>query len=83
MMTSTRYGVNLGQENQLTLPEEVVRQLGLQPGDRLVVEIDDENPCRVEIRPVRRSYAGILDGVFGTDEEALAYVRAERASWDE
>ena len=82
-MTSTRYGVNLRQENQLTLPEEVVRQLGLRPGDRLVIETNDSDPCRIEIRPVRRSYAGILDGVFGTDEEALAYVRAERASWGE
>ena len=82
-MTGTRYGVTLCQENQLTLPEEVVRQLGLQPGDRLVIEIDDANPCRAELRPVRRSYAGLLDGVYGTDEEALAYVRAERASWEE
>lgn len=82
-MTGTRFGVTLSPENQLTLPEEVLRQLDLQPGDRLVVEIDDANPCQVELRPVRRSYAGILDGVYGTDEEALAYVRAERASWDE
>ena len=82
-MTGTRFGVTLSQENQVTLPEEVVRQLGLQPGDRLVVEIDEADPYRVELRPVRRSYAGLLDGVYGTDEEALAYVRAERASWDE
>lgn len=82
-MTGTRFGVTLSQENQLTLPEEVVRQLGLQPGDRLVVEINQADPCRVELRPVRRSYAGLLDGVYGTDEEALAYVRAERASWEE
>lgn len=81
-MTSTRYGATLSQENQLTLPEEVVRQLGLQPGDRVVVEIDAADPCRVELRPVRRSYAGLLDGVYGTDEEALDYVRAERASWE-
>ena len=82
-MTSTRFGITLGQENQLTLPEEVVRELGLQPGDRLVLEVDEANPCRVELRPIRRSYAGILDGVYGTDDEALAYVRAERASWEE
>lgn len=82
-MTGTRFGVTLSQENQVTLPGEVVRQLDLQPGDRLVVEIDEANPCRVEVRPIRRSYAGSLDGVYGTDEEALAYVRAERASWDE
>ena len=82
-MTSSRYGVTLSPEYQLTLPEEVVRRLGLNPGDRLVIEIDEGNPRHVELRPIRRSYAGILDGVFGTDEEALAYVRAERASWDE
>ena len=82
-MTSMRYGVTLSQGNQVTLPEEVVRRLGLEPGDQLVVEIDEADPRRAELRPIRRSYAGILGGMFGTDEEALAYVRAERASWDE
>jgi antitoxin ChpS len=75
--------VRLRAKNQITLPDAIVRRLGLEPGDRLVLEIDDEQPDRVELRPIRRSYAGILAGVFGTDDEAVAYVRGERASWPE
>ena len=75
--------VTLRKKNQLTLPESIVHELGLQPGDRIVVEIDEARPGRVELRPIRRSYAGILTGVYGTDEEALEYVRGERASWEQ
>jgi hypothetical protein len=75
--------VTLGEKHELTLPESIIRELRLQPGDRIVVEIDDARPGRVELRPIRRSYAGILTGVYGTDEEALDYVRSERASWEQ
>lgn len=75
--------VKLGNENQLTLPDEVVSRLKLTPGDPLLVEIDETDPFRVQIRPDLRSYAGILNGMWGTDEEALEYVRNERASWDQ
>jgi len=74
--------VKLRNKNQLTLPEDIVKRLNLAPGDRLIVEIDDDKPRQARIRPLRRSYAGILDGMWGTDEEALEYVRNERASWD-
>jgi antitoxin component of MazEF toxin-antitoxin module len=75
--------VRLRQKNQLTLPDAIVKQLDVQPGDRLVVHVDESCPDHVTIRPIRRSYAGLLKGVYGTDEEALEYVRAERASWDQ
>ena len=82
-MASIELEVCLRQKNQITLPEAVVRRLGLQTGDRLVIEVPESDPDRLEMRPIRRSYAGLLDGVYGTDEEALEYVRAERASWDD
>ena len=82
-MSTLELEVSLRPKNQLTLPEEVVRRLGLRPGDRLVVAIDDTQPGRAQLRPIRRSYAGILTGIYGTDEEALEYVRGERASWDQ
>ncbi|MCC7368415.1 MAG: AbrB/MazE/SpoVT family DNA-binding domain-containing protein [Chloroflexi bacterium] len=76
--------VTLRQKNQITLPHEIVRELGMQPGDRLVVEFDSERPGKVELRPVRRSYAGIAEGLYGgTLEEELAYIREERASWEQ
>jgi bifunctional DNA-binding transcriptional regulator/antitoxin component of YhaV-PrlF toxin-antitoxin module len=82
-MATVEHEVRLRQKNQLTLPEEIVRLLRLEPGDRLVVEVDESQPDRMHIRPIRRSYKGILEGVYGTDDEALEYVRAERASWDQ
>ena len=82
-MANLELEVSLRQKNQITIPEEVVRRLGLAPGDRLVMAIDDAQPDPMQLRPIRRSYAGLLTGVYGTDEEALEYVRAERASWDQ
>lgn len=57
-MTTGEIEVNLRNKNQLTLPEAVVRRLGLQPGDRLMVEIDDEHPDEVKLRPLRLGVTG-------------------------
>jgi hypothetical protein len=73
---------NLRPKNQVTLPEAVAARLGAAPGDRLVFELDEARPGRVQLRRVRRSYYGALAGVFGTPDEAAAYLREERASWD-
>jgi bifunctional DNA-binding transcriptional regulator/antitoxin component of YhaV-PrlF toxin-antitoxin module len=74
--------VRLNGNNELTLPDEVVKRLKLEPGNRLIIAMDDDGPDRAQIRALLRSYAGLLNGMFGTDEEALEYVRAERASWE-
>jgi len=74
--------VSLRAKNQLTLPEPVVRRLGIEPGDNLIVEIRESQPGEVLIRPLRRSYAGIAAGVYGTPEEAEAYVQGERDAWE-
>ena len=75
--------VHLRKKNQLTLPEPIAERLGVEPGDRLVFEADDEDPTRIRVRPLRRSYAGLLAGVYGTPEEMAAYLRDERAGWGE
>ncbi len=82
-MTTVEVEVGLRQKNQLTLPESIAERLGVQPGDRLLFEIDDDQPERVQVRPVRRSYAGALAGVYGTPEEVATYLPEERASWGE
>ncbi len=73
--------VTLRAKNQLTLPEPVVKRLGIGPGDDLVVQLDERQGI-VRLRPLRRSYAGIAAGLYGTAEEARAYVEGERASWE-
>lgn len=80
-MIDAAYTVSLRPKNQLTLPAAVVKQLDIRPGDRVIVEVDSEHPGRVQLRAVRRSYAGILEGMFGTPEEEAAYIREERESW--
>jgi AbrB family looped-hinge helix DNA binding protein len=62
--------VKLRRKNQLTLPEEIAERLGVGPGDRLVVSLDEDQPTIAVLRPLLRSYAGILKGVYGTPDEA-------------
>jgi hypothetical protein len=66
---------------QLTLPESVAGALAAGPNDRLVFEADPSEPGVVRIRKARTTWAGVLAGAFGTEEEFAAFVRQERASW--
>jgi bifunctional DNA-binding transcriptional regulator/antitoxin component of YhaV-PrlF toxin-antitoxin module len=63
--------------NQLTIPEPIVRALGLEAGARLLFRTDGD---RVELIVVRDSYAGALRGVWGAD--AQAWLAEERAAWE-
>ena len=85
MLTSKPFEVKvcLRAKNQLTLPEPIARRLGVEPGDQLILSVDENEPRIVHVRPVLRSYAGIAAGVYGTPEEVAEYIRGERASWDE
>jgi antitoxin ChpS len=73
----------LSSKHQITLPVEVVRRLGLEPGDRLAVRVEDD---RIVLRPRPRDwveyYRGRLRGVYGSSvEEIDEYIRKERESW--
>jgi bifunctional DNA-binding transcriptional regulator/antitoxin component of YhaV-PrlF toxin-antitoxin module len=82
-MKTVEVEVQLRRKNQLTLPEAIAERLDVRPGDRLIMEIDEENPREIRVRPLLKSYAGILKGLYGTPEEAAEYLRQERASWEE
>lgn len=75
--------VNLRRKNQVTLPQPIADRLGAKPGDRLVFETDGEEPGVIQVRRLLNSYAGVADGVYGTEEEVAEYLRQERASWGE
>jgi antitoxin ChpS len=73
----------LSSKNQITLPVAMVRRLGLEPGRRLMLRLEDD--CIV-LRPEPEDWVeylhGSMKGVYGnTREEMDAYVRRERASW--
>jgi AbrB family looped-hinge helix DNA binding protein len=73
----------LSSKNQITLPVAMVRQLGLRPGRRLMLRLEDD---RIILRPEPEDWVeyfrGSMKGVYGkTLQEMDDYVRQERASW--
>jgi AbrB family looped-hinge helix DNA binding protein len=73
--------VDLRDKNQITLPKRVADVLGVHPGDRLIFVVDECDPTVVHMHRLPDSYAGALAGVYGTPEEAKAYLQAEREAW--
>lgn len=84
-MAKLEVEVTIRPKNQITLPAEIAERLGVHAGDRILFSLlEGEALPRAEVRPLRRSYAGILRGVYGENEEEIeAYIRGERESWDE
>jgi antitoxin ChpS len=73
----------LSSKNQITLPVAMVRRLGLTPGRKLMLRLEND---RIVLRPEPEDWVeylrGSAKGVYGnTREEMDAYVRRERASW--
>ena len=75
--------VTLRAKSQVTLPQRIVQKLNLKPGDDLIIRLQENEPDVIHIHPLRRSYAGVAAGVYGTPDEVRAYIRGERSAWDE
>ena len=69
----------LRERNQVTIPDEIVREAGIKPGDRFLVELGDDDGETLVLRRVRASYAGALRGLWGEDSDR--YLEAERNDW--
>ncbi len=71
-------------ETEVSLPADVLKQLGWAVGTKLVVNVVDKDTIILARRPENyaEAFAGRLTGVFGTHEEVLRYLDEERASWD-
>ncbi len=72
--------ITISSKNQVTLPVEIVRSLGLKAGDKLVAELIDD---RIVLLPQPASWAdymiGSLSGVYGsTKEEIDRYIEEVR-----
>ncbi len=70
-------------KNQITVPDAIIRALGAAPDDVLAFEADPAEPGVARIRLMPHDFSGSLTGMWGTTEEVIAYVRAERESWGE
>jgi bifunctional DNA-binding transcriptional regulator/antitoxin component of YhaV-PrlF toxin-antitoxin module len=80
-MARIRGATRLSSRNQITLPIEVVRKLGLRTGTRLFVEDFGETILLVPDVPEEQEQAV---GTYGrTAEEVATYIAAERATWKE
>lgn len=71
-------------KNQISLPAQGMRMLGWGRGDRLLVEVLDDDFVVLIRRPrsYTDSYAGRLSDLFGSPEDTLRYLEAERKSWE-
>ena len=73
----------LSSKHQISLPAALVRELGLEPGDKLSVRLEDGS---IVLRPRPRDWvsylAGSMPGYYGkTKEEIDAYLKEVRGDW--
>jgi AbrB family looped-hinge helix DNA binding protein len=62
----------ISSKNQITLPAHILREMGLQPGDRLAVGREGNRlVLRARPRDWVRHYAGSLSGLYGGTREEI------------
>ena len=74
--------VKVSSKYQIVIPKRVREELGLRPGDRFLIAIEDGKVV-MRLRP--RSYARHLRGLHKEvwqGIEATEYVQEERESWE-
>lgn len=74
----------ISSKNQITLPAQLMREMGLGAGDRLAIRREGN---RLVLRPRPKDwveyYGGSLRGIYGdTKEEMDAYVSGLRDEWE-
>ena len=73
----------ISSKNQITLPAEIIRDLGLRAGDKLAVELINGRIVAIKQPESWVDYvAGSAQGVYGGTKTAVdRYVAEERAAW--
>jgi len=68
----------LSSKNQIVIPREARKALGLKPGDKLlVVPMGDRILVLQKPKSYRKAISGMGRGLYGTD-----YLKKERESWE-
>lgn len=75
--------VRIGGRGVVNLPARVLRSTGWSAGDRLYVELLDNEMVVLLRRPeaIADAFAGRLTHLFPDPEETRQFLREERASW--
>ncbi len=84
VITVRTYGhVRVSTKGQVVIPLPVRRQLGIEPGDQLVIVGGENEAILMKAKRYAESLRGIGAGVYGrTREDIDAHVRGERRSWE-
>lgn len=73
--------VKVSKKYQIAVPSEVRKQLRIEPGDNLLVDVQG---CHIVLIPEPKDYAKRLKGLHREvwqDVEPQEYVRREREAW--
>ncbi|MEA2640856.1 MAG: hypothetical protein QOF51_2250 [Chloroflexota bacterium] len=75
--------VTISGRGVVNLPARAMKKAGLRPGDRLFVQLVDDQTLVLLKRPedIAESFAGRLTHLFPDPEENRRFLREERASW--
>jgi AbrB family looped-hinge helix DNA binding protein len=70
--------VTISSKNQIVIPAEARKALGVKAGDKLLVSVHDGKMMILE-RPLKfhKAIEGLMRGVYGPD-----YLKKERESWE-
>ena len=70
----------LSSKSQIVIPVELRRQLGLRPGDRLILEAEED---RIIVKKEHRSFLDRLDALSGEVwQDGEEELRRSREEWD-
>ncbi len=82
-MVRTYRPIRVSRKGQVVIPLPVRRQLGIKPGDQLVIIGGENEAILMKAKRYAESLRGIGAGFYGrTREEIDAYVRGERRTWE-
>jgi bifunctional DNA-binding transcriptional regulator/antitoxin component of YhaV-PrlF toxin-antitoxin module len=73
-------------DTEIALPAEMVRKLGWEPGDQLIVSVFAGDTVTLRRRSRRQQtdfLAGMMGDVWGSHDDVMRYLAEERASWKE
>lgn len=83
-MVRTYRPIRVSTKGQVVIPLPVRRQLGIKPGDQLVIIGGENEAILMKAKRYAESLRGIGAGLYGrTREEIDAYIRGERRTWEQ